>query len=130
RAEMARKQLYRRTSFLAGAFLSFALCLGFLFSRSLTQPISELAMAAAKVAKGEFSVRLKTRGKQGAGDEIQQFSSTFNEMVSGLEERDKVKATFAKFHSKEMAEKVMSGELKLGGERKSATVFFSDVRGF
>ncbi|MFX5668579.1 adenylate/guanylate cyclase domain-containing protein, partial [Acinetobacter baumannii] len=55
---------------------------------------------------------------------------TFNEMVDGLEERDRVKATFAKFHSPEVAAKLMSGEVKLGGERLQAAVFFSDVRGF
>jgi adenylate cyclase len=130
RAELAQKQLYRRTSFLAGAFLCLALCLGFLFSQSITKPIKSLALAAEKVASGDFSVRLPGKGSSNRADEIQQFSGTFNQMVSGLAERDRVKATFAKFHSKEMADKVLSGELKLGGERKAAAVFFSDVRGF
>ncbi len=130
RALIAQKQLYRRTAFLAGAFLFLALCLGFLTSQGITGPIQALAAAAASVARGDFSVRLKTKAGKGPGDEIQQFSATFNEMVTGLEERDRVKATFAKFHNKEIAEKLMSGEVKLGGERKHALVFFSDVRGF
>jgi len=128
RALTAQRHLLRRTTFLGGAFLFLAFALSFLFSESLTRPIRALAQAAARVAQGDFQVRLNS-GKP-TGDEIQQFSSTFNGMVEGLQERDRVKATFAKFHSKEVAEKVMSGELKLGGERKSAAVFFSDVRGF
>lgn len=140
RAQQAQKVLFRRTGLLAGFFLSLAFALGFLFSRSITEPVQALASAADKVKSGDFSVRLKlkTEGAKNPNslmnrlrnDEIEMFSGTFNEMVAGLEEREKIKTTFAKFHSKEMAEKVLSGELKLGGERKNAVVFFSDVRGF
>lgn len=132
-AQAAQQQLLRRTGLLGGAFLCLALALGFLFSQSITNPIRALAAAAQKVQSGDFSVRLKHRKlKDGTptGDEIQRFSAMFNEMVAGLEERDRVKATFAKFHSQEMVEKVLSGELKLGGEKRNAAVFFSDVRGF
>lgn len=134
RALQAKNVLYRRTGLLAGIFLSLALALGFIYSQSITKPVQALAGAAELVKQGDFSVRLpiKKENPDGTpnGDEIQQFSGTFNEMVSGLEERDKIKTTFAKFHSQEMADKVLSGELKLGGERKNAFVFFSDVRGF
>jgi adenylate cyclase len=128
RALIAQKQLYRRTAFLAGAFLAIALCLGFIVSRGITRSIQILAHAASRVTNGDFSVRLGIQKK--GGDEIQQFSATFNEMVSGLQERDRLKVTFAKFHNKEIAEKLLTGELNLGGERKSAAIFFSDVRGF
>jgi adenylate cyclase len=128
RAAAAQLELYRRVGYLAASAVALALCLGMFFSGRLTRPIQMLGAAADRIANGDFSVRLEV-GKSG-GDEIQDFSSTFNHMVAGLVERDKVKETFAKFHSKEVAEKVMSGELKLGGERKGAVVFFSDVRGF
>lgn len=127
-AVSAQKKVLRRTAFLAGAFLFLALTLSFFFSQSITGPIQALAGAAASVAKGDFTVRLPFKEK--SGDEIQEFSGTFNHMVKGLEERDRVKATFAKFHSKEVADLLTSGEVNLGGERRSAVVFFSDVRGF
>ncbi len=130
RATLAQKTLYRRTGLLAGFFLCVALFLGFLFSQGITKSIRALANAAEKIKDGDFSVRLEHKKNSADGDEIQKFSWTFNEMVSGLEEREKIKSTFAKFHSKEVADKILSGELQLGGERKEATVFFSDVRGF
>lgn len=128
-AHVQEQVFYQRTAELAATFVFLALAVGFVFSRSLTQPILQLATAAAKVKEGDLTVRLPSK-KGAGGDEIQRFSETFNEMVSGLAERDRIRDTFAKFHSKEVAEKILAGELKLGGERMNALVFFSDVRGF
>ena len=120
---------FQRTGELAGVFVFLALAVGFVFSKSLTKPISALAEAAQKVKDGDLTIRLPHKDGESA-DEIQKFSGLFNDMVVGLAERDKFRDTFAKFHSKEVAEKVLSGDLKLGGERMDALVFFSDVRGF
>jgi adenylate cyclase len=120
------RRLEYRSSLIGLIILCFSFFVGYVFSGTLSKPIKLLADAALRIAQGDFKIRLKTKGR----DEVAQLSQTFNEMAAGLEERDRVKATFAKFHSKEMAEKVLNGELKLGGERKQGTVFFSDVRGF
>lgn len=87
------------------------------------EPLNETGVDSVSKEEEEFETVYD-------GDEIQQFAATFNEMVKGLEEREKVKETFSKFTSKELAEKILQGELKLGGERKHACIFFSDVRGF
>jgi adenylate cyclase len=63
-------------------------------------------------------------------DEITQLTRSFGQMAEGLAERDKLKETFNKFHSKEIAEAILKGEVKLGGNRQEATVFFSDIRSF
>ena len=47
-----------------------------------------------------------------------------------MRKREKIKSAFGKFVNPEIAEMVMKGELKLGGERKNAAVFFSDIRSF
>jgi adenylate cyclase len=51
-------------------------------------------------------------------------------MAKGLSERERMKDAFGRFVNKEIAEMVLQGELKLGGERKDAAIFFSDLRGF
>ncbi len=123
-------EITRRSLFLTLGLIGIALLIGFFFSRSLTQPIRALESAALRVKGGDFSVRLATLDDPDRGDEIAQFSETFNSMVKGLEERDAIRSTFSKFHSKEIAEKLLAGEVALGGEKREATVLFTDIRGF
>src|SRR6185503_12718450 len=99
---------------------------GFLYSGTITRPIRRLVEAAGRISQGDFKINLATQGQ----DEVARLSLAFNDMAKGLQERDRVKETFNKFHNKEIAEKLLSGEVKLGGERKLATIFFSDIRGF
>ena len=123
--EAARKVEYR-SALVAWVIICFAFMIGYLFSNTITWPIRLLSDAAQEISGGNFDIRLKPSGR----DEIAELSTTFNQMAEGLAERDRVKAMFNKFHNKEITEKLLSGELKLGGERKDATVFFSDIRGF
>jgi len=122
----AAKRVQYRSLLVAALVLCIAFLGGFLYSSTLTWPIKQLAHAAEKIAHGDFNIKLKPRSR----DELGDLSVAFNEMAMGLEERDRVKETFNKFHNKEIAEKLLSGEVKLGGDRKTATVFFSDIRGF
>jgi adenylate cyclase len=125
-AYQAAHTMAKTASHVALIILFIAFWAGYLYSSTLTRPITKLVEAAQRIASGDFKINLAFRGQ----DEIAHLSNAFNEMAKGLEERDRVKETFNKFHNKEIAEKLLSGEVKLGGERKEATVFFSDVRGF
>ncbi len=120
------QKLERRSIYIAFAILCIAFLIGYLFSGTISWPIRELAAAAVRIAGGDFKIALKPRSK----DEVGELALAFNNMALGLEERDRVKATFEKFHNKEIADKLLSGEVKLGGERLEAVIFFSDVRGF
>ncbi len=123
--EGARKVEYR-AALMGWIILCLSFLTGYLYSGTISGPIRRLSEAAHQISIGNFQINLKARGN----DEVAHLSMAFNEMAVGLEERDRVKETFNKFHNKEIAEKLLSGEVKLGGERKEATVFFSDVRGF
>jgi class 3 adenylate cyclase len=103
-----------------------AFFLNFGFSKSLTANLKKLFEATEKIVDGKFDVKLDVK----SSDEIGALAQAFNSMSVGLKEREKIKDAFDKFHSKEVAKKLLSGEIKLGGEKKQATVFFSDIRGF
>ncbi len=123
--EAARRVEYRAL-LIALLVLSVSFLFGYIFSSSITSPIKALVGAAHQIALGDFKINLKPKSK----DEIADLSIAFNEMARGLDERDRIKETFNKFHNKEIAEKILTGSVKLGGERRLATILFTDIRSF
>lgn len=110
----------------AGYVLSGALFFVILFSLTLTSPIEDLHEATQIVASGNFDVFAPVTTR----DEVGELASSFNRMVVGLKERDKVKNILTKFHGSSITDDLMKNDLHLGGNRKDVTVFFSDIRGF
>ncbi|MDR0402578.1 MAG: HAMP domain-containing protein [Treponema sp.] len=109
----------------AGVLFISVLCVWF-FSKTISVPLKKLSAAAGKVKEGNFNIVLKS----GNRDEIGLLTESFVEMSRGLAERERLKDTFGRFINKEVAEKALKGELKLGGENRTVTVFFSDIRDF
>jgi adenylate cyclase len=104
--------------------VSFELTL--LLTRSVLSPVRELADATERVKRGDFSARVPVT----SGDEIGQLARSFNEMLTGLEERERLRAAFGSYVSPDVAERVMAeGEL-LEGEDVEVTVLFVDIRDF
>lgn len=122
----AASRVVYQSALFALIILSISFLLGYFYSSTITSPIRQLMSAAKSISQGNF----KTRFHPKTIDEIGQLGQAFNDMAMGLEERERVKAVFNKFHNKEIAEKLLSGEVRLGGEKRKATIFFSDVRGF
>ena len=81
---------------------------------------------ATEIAKGNFHVKSNVTSK----DEVGALAAAFDDMVVGLEERDKVKNVLNKFHGSAIMDDLLSGNLELGGQNKEVTVFFSDIRDF
>lgn len=88
-------------------------------------PVKLIEGVASKVGEGDFSVQARV----GSQDEIGTLANRINDMIRGLRERFHLE----KFVSRAAVDAVREADLaglKIGGERKVATVFFSDIRGF
>ncbi len=110
--------------------ITIVMCIAFIvvfyFSKSITIPITSLVESAGQIEEGNYNLELHPIYR----DEIGRLTYSFSNMATGLEEREKMKDAFGKFVNKEIAERVLKGDIKLGGERKEAAIFFSDLRGF
>jgi adenylate cyclase len=92
----------------------------------MVRPINTLTRAALEVGKGNLDIKVELRRR----DEIGVLARAFNEMVSGLKERDIIFKTFGKYVSETVAKSALQGKIKLGGERRIVTVLVVDIRDF
>jgi adenylate cyclase len=119
-------QTTRRNLALTGAVLFLSILFIWFFSKTLSGPLKKLAAAAGRIEKGEYELSLPAKSR----DEVGYLTRSFVSMGRGLAERERLKDTFGRFINRDIAEKAMKGELTLGGETKTVTVFFSDIRSF
>lgn len=108
------------------AILFVAILFIWFFSKSISTPVKNLALAANDIEEGKYDIQLSCKSQ----DEMGLLTESFVKMGKGLAERERLKTTFGKFINKAIAEKALKGELTLGGETKNATIFFSDIRSF
>lgn len=108
------------------AALLGAVLLGGGLSTGITAPVQTLVQSMQQVLQGNFSQRLQVKRQ----DEIGFLGHSFNEMVSGLEEREKIKDTFGRFVSQDIASAVLGGQISLIGEQREVSILFQDIRGF
>lgn len=97
----------------------------YFISVKFTRPILDITHAATSIAKGDLNIKLNIN----TNDEIEHLAYHFNAMVSGLREKKKMQ----KFVSGSTMDMIKSGSMRhnmLGGEYRTLTLFFCDIRGF
>lgn len=92
----------------------------------VTRPVQRLAASAVRVSEGHY----ETIGDIGARDELGALAASFDDMVRGLIERDKVRAMLGKVVSPAIAEELLSQTIDFSGQEQEVSVLFSDIRGF
>ncbi len=71
----------RQTVLISLLAATFALLIGFLFAKQLTQPVRSLAAAAQRIAAGNFAHRIEVRSRT----ELGELGESFNQMTDQLE---------------------------------------------
>jgi adenylate cyclase len=125
-----RAGLVRETSLLlllvfSGGVLS-AILLGTAVTGLITRPVTALVRAAEGIAAGDLDQEVRVRSR----DEIGALARSFNAMLAGLRERERMHDLLGRFVSQPIARLVLSRPLDLSGEIKTLTILFTDLRDF
>ncbi len=99
-------------------------------SKKITDPITMLSNSLRYVKYGEWDKIQIPKVRFNKHDEIRQLISSFQDMVEGMKEKEKMSTVLNKVMSKEIAQEILKGDIHLGGEEKEVTMLFADIRGF
>ena len=115
-------------SWLIAVGVSFTLSLELvvLAARSLMSSFGDLQRATERVRQGDFSARVPVV----ATDETGKLAQSFNTMVEGLDERERLREAFGAFVDPSLAERVLVEGSDLEGEEVDVSVLFLDIRDF
>jgi adenylate cyclase len=103
------------------------LLLAAIITRNLVEPVQRLLSGTQAVEQGDLTVRVHAD----SADEIAALTASFNNMVAGLREKERIKDTFGKYVDPRIVTGLLENRLAAaGGEKKRMTVFFSDLVGF
>jgi adenylate cyclase len=100
-----------------------------LITGRLQTAFRRLTSAFHETADGKYSDPLPIT----SGDEIGELTSSFNTMVDQLKSKEKLREAFGQFLDPRIVANVVNpatGELRQSAERRTVTIFFSDIAGF
>ncbi len=129
-AIQAKKEEKRATT-LNWIVTAIATALGLIFAgfvtRSLVDPVKRLVGGTRAVEAGDLDVEILVR----THDELATLATSFNHMVVGLREKERIRDTFGQYVDPRIVKSLLENRMPSdGGERQVMTVFFSDLQDF
>ncbi|GGC62696.1 HAMP domain-containing protein [Hoyosella rhizosphaerae] len=107
----------------------FTIVVGFVgmtvVARSIADPVKQVSSAMAEVESGDYSRAVPVYD----GSEIGRLQYGFNQMVTGLAERERLSSLFGARVGKDVVQEVLERGGSLGGESKEVAVMFVDLVG-
>ncbi len=100
----------------------------YFLGKRISRPIYDLMNASQAIGRGDYGYRIAEH----RNDEIGFLIHAFNNMASGLLEKNQVENAFSRFVSPKVAKQIMNNldKVSLGGKRVEATALFADIVGF
>lgn len=95
--------------------------------RLVIAPLGKMMSSMRRLRDGDLNTRLDLVDRN---DEIGVLADTYNFMVQGLSERERLKDAFNRYVSKQVYKRLEAGDITLTGETRDATILFSDIRSF
>lgn len=97
-----------------------------LVTRSVLSPVSDLLEATERVKQGDLGTRVPVV----SGDELGVLAGSFNEMMRGLSERERLRTAFGSYVDPDVAERVIEEGEMLDGQDVEVTILMVDIRDF
>lgn len=107
------------------AALLLGMPLMILTSRSISDPVSDVADAMAEVERGHIHTHVGVYERS----QIGRLQSGFNRMVTGLEERDRIRDLFGRHVGSHVARRALEEGATLSGDVVEAAVLYIDLVG-
>src|SRR3569623_1650639 len=129
-ASQAKAEEARATT-LNWSVTAIATALGLIFvvfvTRALVDPVKRLLGGTRAVEAGDLEVEILVR----THDELATLATSFNHMVVGLREKERIRETFGQYVDPRIVKSLLDTRIAADrGERQVMTVFFSDLEGF
>ncbi len=118
--------LFSMNLFLLGAGLGLSILLAILVSATITGPVGQMEQAMERVEKGD----LKASVVVSANDELGGLAHSFDTMIDGLRDRERIRDTFGRFVTPQIASAILEHPPVPGGENTEVSVLFSDIRNY
>ncbi len=121
----------KRATTLNWIVTAIATALGLIFAgfvtRSLVDPVKRLVGGTRAVEAGDLDVEIQVR----THDELATLAASFNHMVVGLREKERIRDTFGQYVDPRIVKNLLENRIPTDrGERQVMTVFFSDLQDF
>src|SRR5574340_1832484 len=129
-AKQAKAEEARATT-LNWIVTAIATALGLIFAtfvtRSLVGPVKRLVGGTRAVEAGDLNVEILVH----THDELATLATSFNNMVGGLREKERIRDTFGQYVDPRIVRTLLENRMLADkGERQVMSVFFSDLQGF
>ncbi|MCI0635410.1 MAG: adenylate/guanylate cyclase domain-containing protein, partial [Actinobacteria bacterium] len=105
---------------------TISLELTILLSKSILRPIADLQRATDAVREGRYDVAVPVT----TADELGELAASFNQMVAGLRERERIREALGTYLDEEIAEYILSEGFSERGVEVEVSMLFCDVENF
>jgi adenylate cyclase len=109
-----------------GVATTVSLELTIMLSKSILRPIADLQRATEAVREGRYDVAVPVTG----ADQLGELAASFNQMVAGLRERERIREAFGTYLDEEIAEYILSEGFSEQGVEREVSILFCDVEDF
>ncbi len=107
-------------------YLVMGIGLTLALARTFTDPLETIAAVLRRIRAGDLGVRPTVT----SSDEVGVVEDGVTALVGALREKERILRTFGRVVEPSIRDRLLAGDIAPGGELRTATVLFCDLRGF